>query len=55
MRELTVATRNEKKLLELKRYLRPLGIKVVSLKDIKLAPHINEDGRTFRDNAVKRH
>ena len=54
MRELTVATRNEKKLRELKRYLRPLGIKVVSLKDVKGAPDIVEDGKTFKDNAVKK-
>ena len=54
MRDLIVATRNGKKLLELKRYLRPLGIKVVSLKDIKGAPHIVEDGSTFKANAVKK-
>jgi XTP/dITP diphosphohydrolase len=54
MRELVVATRNEKKLRELTRYLRPLGIKVVSLKEIKGAPHINEDGKTFQENAKKK-
>lgn len=55
MRELVIATRNEKKLLELRRYLKPLrALKVISLKDIDGAPHINENGLTFGANAKKK-
>ena len=54
MRGLVVATRNAKKLRELTRYLRPLGVRAVSLAGIKGAPHIHEDGTTFEANAKKK-
>ena len=54
MKELIIATRNEKKLRELKRYVKPLGLKAISLKDISGAPDIIEDGRTFEENAKKK-
>jgi len=54
MKQIIVATRNEKKLRELARYLRPLKAKVISLKDIKGAPRINENGKTFEANAKKK-
>ncbi len=54
MRELVIATKNEKKLHELKRYLKEVNARVISLKDIKQAPRIIEDGETFKENAIKK-
>ena len=52
--ELVVATRNKKKLKEIKELLEDTGIKILSLKDIPHAPSIVEDGETFIQNAVKK-
>jgi XTP/dITP diphosphohydrolase len=54
MRQLVVATRNAKKLRELKRYLRSVRADVVSLADFGRAPRIIENGRTFGENAAKK-
>ncbi len=54
MRDLVVATRNEKKLHELKRYLRGISANVISIKDMRSVPRIIEDGRTFEANAIKK-
>jgi len=54
MRQLVIATKNEKKLHELKRYLKPIKARVVSLKDFERIPRIVENGRTFKANAVKK-
>ncbi|MCX5686651.1 MAG: RdgB/HAM1 family non-canonical purine NTP pyrophosphatase [Candidatus Omnitrophica bacterium] len=53
-RQLVIATKNEKKLHELKRYLKGIRARVVSLKEFGNAPRIMEDGDTFRKNAVKK-
>lgn len=50
--ELLVATRNEKKLQEIRELLNGLPLKITSLKDYKDLPHIIEDGDTFDQNAV---
>jgi len=52
--ELLVATRNKGKLKEIKELLRDLDIKVTSLADYPDAPFIEEDGKTFNQNAVKK-
>ena len=54
IKELVIATKNEKKLVELKRYLKGVKAKVVSLKDFAKVPKIVEDGDTFKENAVKK-
>jgi len=54
MRQLVIATKNEKKLRELKRYLEGVSAKIVSLKDFKSPPRVVENGRTFKANAVKK-
>ena len=54
MRELIIATKNEKKLHELKRYLKVINAKIVSLKDMKNPPRIIENGKTFKANAAKK-
>jgi XTP/dITP diphosphohydrolase len=49
-----IATKNDKKLHELKRYLRPLKANVTSLKSFGNTPYILENGVTFKANAVKK-
>ena len=54
MKELVLATRNKKKLLELKRLLKGTGIRALSLDNFKNLPNVKEDGKTFRANARKK-
>jgi len=50
--ELLVATRNKKKLKEIKEILSGLQLKITSLADYKDMPRIVEDGKTFAQNAI---
>jgi len=52
--ELVVATKNKKKLEEIKEILKPLRLKILSLQDFPKTPRIIENGRTFRENAIKK-
>jgi XTP/dITP diphosphohydrolase len=52
--ELVVATKNKKKLREIKEIWRGLGLKISSLADYPAAPRIVENGKTFQENAVKK-
>ena len=52
--ELLVATRNKKKLEEIKEILNNLDLEITSLADYKGMPRIIEDGRTFVQNAIKK-
>ena len=52
--QLLVATRNRHKLKELAPMLKDLQIEVISAKDVPKLPEIVEDGKTVRDNAVKK-
>jgi len=54
LKEILLATRNRKKLLELKRLLKGLDIKVLGLDSFKGLPQVKEDGKTFRANASKK-
>jgi XTP/dITP diphosphohydrolase len=54
MKELLVATRNKKKFQEIKDLLSDLPLKVTSLFDYPACPEIVEDGKTFKDNAIKK-
>lgn len=54
MHELIVATRNKKKLEEIRDLLKGLDIKITSLDDYSDMPAIEEDGRTFSANALKK-
>ncbi|MBE6810792.1 MAG: RdgB/HAM1 family non-canonical purine NTP pyrophosphatase [Ruminococcaceae bacterium] len=48
-----IATKNQKKLLELERILKPMGFNVLSQKDFqKEFPDPIEDGTTFEENAI---
>ncbi|MFA5144561.1 MAG: RdgB/HAM1 family non-canonical purine NTP pyrophosphatase [Candidatus Omnitrophota bacterium] len=52
--ELVVATKNRKKLEEIKEILKGLDFKITSLADCPRKPRIIENGKTFKDNAVKK-
>jgi len=52
--ELVVATKNKKKLEEIKEILKGLNLKIFSLVDYPKTPRIIENGKTFRENAVKK-
>lgn len=54
MRRLVVASKNDKKLHELKRYLKTVDAEVVSLKEFGKTPNIVEDKHTFKENAAKK-
>jgi XTP/dITP diphosphohydrolase len=52
--ELVVATKNLKKLEEIKEILKGLNFKITSLADCRKPPVIVENGKTFKENAVKK-
>jgi len=52
--ELVVATKNKKKLEEIKEILKGLNLKILSLTDYPKVPRIIENGKTFRENAIKK-
>lgn len=52
--ELLVATKNKKKLEEIKEILKGLKLKIISLADFPETPRIIENGKTFQENAVKK-
>lgn len=52
--ELVVATKNKKKLREIKEILKGLNLKISSLADYSKTPRIIENGKTFKENAIKK-
>ncbi|MCX5679048.1 MAG: RdgB/HAM1 family non-canonical purine NTP pyrophosphatase [Candidatus Omnitrophica bacterium] len=54
IRTLVVATKNDKKLYELRRYLKTVKANIISLKDFQKTPKIVENKDTFRGNAAKK-
>ncbi len=54
MLEILVATRNKGKLKEIRELLNDLDIKVTSSEDYPDLPRIEEDGKTFCQNAIKK-
>jgi XTP/dITP diphosphohydrolase len=52
--ELIVATKNKKKLQEIKEILKGLDLKIISLANYSRLPGIIEDGKTFKENALKK-
>jgi XTP/dITP diphosphohydrolase len=54
MPELVVATKNKKKLQEIKEILRGLPCRITCLGDYPQSPRIIENGRTFGENAIKK-
>ncbi|MFO8240208.1 MAG: XTP/dITP diphosphatase [Dissulfuribacterales bacterium] len=53
-KKLILATRNKGKLKEIQALFSDLNIDIMSLDDVKDAPHIEEDGTTFMENAFKK-
>jgi len=54
MRQLVIATKNKKKLRELRRYLKTVRLDIVSLAEFAKPPRIVENGHTFKANAAKK-
>ncbi|MCX7793998.1 MAG: XTP/dITP diphosphatase [Thermodesulfovibrionales bacterium] len=52
--KIVLATRNKKKLEELKRLIEDIDIELLSLEDFPDAPDVIEDGKTFEENAIKK-
>ena len=52
--EIIVATRNRGKVREIRKALKGAGLKIYSLADFSDVPGIEEDGRTFAENALKK-
>ncbi len=52
--ELIVATRNKGKVREIREALKGLGLRIYSLSDFPDVPEIEEDGKSFAENALKK-
>jgi XTP/dITP diphosphohydrolase len=52
--EIIIATRNKGKIREIRRALKALGLKIFSLDDFSGIPGIEEDGKSFTENAWKK-
>jgi XTP/dITP diphosphohydrolase len=54
MQEVVLATRNRGKIEEIKEVLTDVGLLIYSLNDFPGATRVEEDGRDFRENALKK-
>ena len=54
MKKLLVATTNSAKVLEYKAILKDLPLKIVTLGDLNIKTGVEEDGKTFEENAIKK-
>jgi len=54
MTEIVLATRNTKKIEEIKRITAGMPINIFTLEDYPGCPDVEEDGSTFEENAVKK-
>ena len=54
MKQLVVATKNKKKLSEIKEILKGIDLDLSSLDIYKNAPEVLENGKTFQENAIKK-
>jgi len=52
--EVLVATRNQGKVRGIRKALRGLGLRIRSLSDFKNVPGVEEDGKSFTENALKK-
>ncbi|MEW6067106.1 MAG: XTP/dITP diphosphatase [Nitrospirota bacterium] len=52
--EIVLATRNKRKVEEIKRITEGMGILIFTLDDFPECPDVEEDGNTFKENAVKK-
>lgn len=54
MRELLIATRNKGKFREIEAYLKDLGLRMLDLDALGEEMGVSEDGKTYRENALKK-
>lgn len=54
MQTLLIATHNQAKVYELKQFLADVPVKLVSLSDLGIEKDIEEDGKTYEENAKKK-
>ncbi|MBI2026110.1 MAG: hypothetical protein HYT06_01890 [Candidatus Levybacteria bacterium] len=54
MKKILIATKNLGKFNEFKDFLKQLSFELVSLEDLKIDKDIKEDGKTYRQNSVKK-
>lgn len=54
MKQLVVATKNKKKLSEIKAILKGIKLKLLTLDVYKNVPQVVENGKTFQENAIKK-
>ena len=54
MKKLLIATSNPGKLTEIKFFLKDLPLKLVSLSDLGIKEKVDENGKTFEENAAKK-
>ena len=52
--EIVLATRNKKKVEEIKRIIKDMPVTIYTLDDFPGCPEVVEDGKTFEENAVKK-
>lgn len=52
--EIVLATRNKKKIEEIKRITADMAISLFTLEDFPYCPEVEEDGVTFEENAIKK-
>jgi len=52
--DIVLATRNKKKIEEIRRITHGMAISIVTLEDFPGCPEVEEDGATFEENAVKK-
>jgi XTP/dITP diphosphohydrolase len=52
--EVIVATQNRGKVREIKKVMKGLGFRILSLNDFSRVPQIKEDGKNFLENALKK-
>ncbi|MBI1810852.1 MAG: XTP/dITP diphosphatase [Nitrospirae bacterium] len=52
--DIVLATRNKKKVEEIKRIVRDMPVTIYTLDDFPGCPEVEEDGKTFEENAVKK-
>lgn len=54
MLEILIATNNPGKVKEIKEILLDSNVKILTIKDFSYLPKIEEDGKTFQENALKK-
>lgn len=52
--ELLLATRNHKKKIEMQEILQGLDLSILTLEELPFFPEVEEDGKTFAENAIKK-